>query len=115
VITDNERLIKEATEKDFLKKGSLLGFFTKRRQESFKAMHQLYVHHHLRQVVMPQPKQECAGFQYLHFFWNSYHPHGFYEITPSKYVVFQFWGSEPEQLSIRKRLLIEENTLQTSV
>jgi hypothetical protein len=94
--------------KEFLKKGSMLGHFNNKRNESVEAIRQIYVHHNVRELIMPQPKQECVDYQYLHYFWNSYHPNGYYEISLSDYTVYVFWGGPPEKINQRKKFLIEE-------
>lgn len=102
--------MKECVDASFLKTGSLLGHFSNKRNESVEAMRKLYVHNQLREVIMPQPKKECVDYQYYHYFWNSYHPNGYYEIIPSDpaYVIYVFWGGPPEKVNQRKKFLIEE-------
>lgn len=108
IITDNEVLMKQCIDASFLKNGSLLGYFTDKRNESVEAMRKLYVHNELKEIIMPQPKKECVDFQYYHYFWNSYHPNGYYEIVPSvpEYVIYVFWGGPPEKVNQRKKFLI---------
>lgn len=107
VITDNETLVKELLASDYDKEHALLGHFTHSRNESLVAMRQIYVHHNLREIFIPQSaNKHCAGFQFLHFFWNHSHPHSYYDITPSKYVVYSFWGGRPEETPERKSLMM---------
>ena len=97
VVSDNETLINELLASDYDSEHALLGHFTHARNESLAAMRQIYVRHQLKEVFIPQSAKQCAGFQFLHFFWNHSHPHNFYDITPSKYVVYSFWGGRPEE------------------
>lgn len=55
-------------------------------------MRKLYVNYQLKEIITPQPKGLCIGFEYLHYFWNHTHPNGFYEITISDYTSYAFWG-----------------------
>lgn len=115
VITDNETLIKELLARDYDKEHALLGHFTHTRNESLKAMREIYVRHRLKEVHIPQHAKQCIGFQFLHLFWNHTHPHNFYEITPSKYVVYSFWGGKPEETPERKSFIIKNEMVSDSV
>lgn len=108
VITDNTRLINVCVRERFLERGSLLGFFPQSRNESVEAARRLFVSHELREVFTPNARTECGGFEYRNFFWNWEELNAFYEIRPSKYVVYSFWGGSPKDIPNRKKFIIEE-------
>lgn len=108
IITDNQVLMKDCLADNFTHRGAILGFFTMQRNNSMHAMRQVFVRHQLREVTIPRPSKECVGFEYEHFFWNALHPHNFYDITPSKYILYVFWTQQPEKTPYRKKFLIKQ-------
>lgn len=95
IVTDNCELIRQNINEGYLQRGAILAFLA--GESGLFLLRQLSVAHNLREVILAKQKGLCLGFTYLHSFWNSKQPNGYYDISPSKlgYVAYAFYSGNP--------------------
>ena len=64
IVSDNSSLIRQSLADGFLQRGALLAFLA--GENGLLLPRQLFVAHHLREVILPKQKGHCLGFTYLH-------------------------------------------------